>query len=177
MSLQRLWENKELDLYFMSQRRIPENKALNISSNDPHKEALDATRTRHFKIIYRFAIFVPCLFMRCQETHLLVIIKTGLDRVDSAISQLSTLIWYLTHLPHLVIIISVPILWNSDHKSAFCNFTSASGIVNLGGIGGNCCRAGNIDEYGSEISSRVGGQQSLLLLSLLSTVKLIWKSS
>lgn len=55
-----------------------------------------------------------------------------------------------THLPHFVIIISVPIWWNSDHKSEFCNFTSAPGNVNRGGIGWNC-RVGKIDEYGSRI--------------------------
>lgn len=55
----------------------------------------------------------------------------------------------LTHLPHFVIIISVPILWKSLHRSAFWSFTSAPGSVNLGGIGGSW-RDGKIDEYGSE---------------------------
>lgn len=45
-------------------------------------------------------------------------------------------------------IISFPILQKFDHKSEFCNFTSAAGKVDLGGIGGNW-RVGNIDEYGS----------------------------
>lgn len=55
-----------------------------------------------------------------------------------------------THRPHFVIIISVPILWNSDQRSAFCNLTSAPGSEKRGEIGGSW-RAGNSDEYGSEI--------------------------
>jgi hypothetical protein len=45
-------------------------------------------------------------------------------------------------------IISVPILWNSDQRSSLCNFTSALGSVKRGGIGGSW-RAGKSDEYGS----------------------------
>lgn len=55
---------------------------------------------------------------------------------------------FQTHLPHFVIIISVPIWWNSDHRSEFCNFTSAPGSWKRGGIGGSW-RVGKIDEYGS----------------------------
>ena len=57
-----------------------------------------------------------------------------------------------THLPHFVMIISVPILWNSDHKSALWSFTSAPGRVKRGGMGGSW-RDGNIDAYGSEIKN------------------------
>lgn len=54
-------------------------------------------------------------------------------------------------------IISVPILWNSDHKSEFCNFTSTFGSVNLGGIAAWKVRGGgtgNIVGYGSANQSK-----------------------
>lgn len=50
-----------------------------------------------------------------------------------------------THRPHFVMIISVPILWNSDHKSSFCNLTSTLGREKRGGTGGSCL-VGKIDE-------------------------------
>lgn len=70
-----------------------------------------------------------------------------------------------SYLPHFVMIISVPILWNSDHKSAFCNFTSALGSVKRGGIGGSW-RVGKIDEYGSE-----NWNQNIYIKSCFKTAK------
>lgn len=105
----------------------------------------------HSKLICYFHSHVASKWKKGQN-------QQNKEEIHMYVQKSKMLFWALhfhfAHLPHFVMIISVPILWKSSQSSLLSSFTSTPGRVNLGGIGGSCCRVGKIDEYGSETQEK-----------------------